>query len=103
MSSVDLSRRRLLGAGVGAVVCLPLGRAAAEESPLKRAEDGHAHEYVTDAADAADHPRYEEGQTCRNCTFWRQEVEDEWGPCVHPEFRDVLVNANGWCEVHAPA
>ncbi len=102
---ISMSRRRLLKAGAGATAAFPLA-ALAEPNPeeaLDHAEEGYAHNYVLDASKAADHPLYHEGQKCRNCAYWRGEVHGEWGPCVHPAFRDVIVNGNGWCEVHLPA
>ncbi len=78
-----------------------LAHGAARAAP--RAEDGYAHSYVSDAADAADHARYEEGQRCAECRFWEGEVEDGYGDCTHPDFAEVLVNADGWCDVFAPA
>jgi hypothetical protein len=43
-----------------------------------------------------DHPRYRDGSVCSGCTFW-QGGDAEWGACQHPQFRDIEVNANGWC------
>lgn len=82
-------------AGIGIIGAAP---AFAQED---QAEDGHALDYVNDASDAEDHDRFSEGSKCSNCTFW-QGGDDEWGGCQHPEFREVLVNANGWCNAYAP-
>ena len=76
-------------------------KALAEDRP--KAEDSHAHDYVNDASDASDHELYEENQLCENCVFWDGEVENGWGGCNHPDFLDVLVNAEGWCDAYAPA
>ena len=101
----DTARRAFLRklAALGAVAPMAgaaitaAGPAAAEE----RAEEGHAHDYVHNAADAADHPRFREGSQCSNCAFW-QGGDDEWGACQHPSFRNVLVAAEGWCSIYAP-
>lgn len=82
-------------AGLGITAASP---AFADE---ERAEEGHAHDYVHDAADAEDHARFQEGSNCANCAFW-QGGDDEWGGCQHPDFRDVLVAADGWCSAYAP-
>ncbi|MGI3212145.1 high-potential iron-sulfur protein [Roseovarius tibetensis] len=67
----------------------------------EQAADGHALDYVNDFNDATDHARYRDGSQCSNCVFW-QGGDDEWGGCQHPQFRDVLVNSNGWCSAYAP-
>jgi hypothetical protein len=67
----------------------------------EQAEDGHALDYVNDYNDATDHARFREGSQCSNCAFW-QGGDDEWGGCQHPQFREVLVNAKGWCNAYAP-
>lgn len=98
-------RRRFLRGAVLTATALPAGGyvmgfanpAWAEDRP--RAEDGHAWDYVNDAADA-DSELYEDGQLCSNCVFWTGEVEDGWGGCQHPDFEDVLVNAEGWCSAY---
>jgi hypothetical protein len=101
---IDTARRALLSklAALGAIAPLT-GVAITAGSPAaadERAEDGHAHDYVNDAADAADHRRYREGSLCSNCIFW-QGGDEEWGGCQHPAFRNVEVNANGWCNAWA--
>ena len=100
-----VARRRFLRSAlaVGAAVPLAgvgLGSAARAAEDLPRAEDGHAWDYVNDASDAADHEAYEPGQACDNCIFWTGEVADGWGGCQHPDFEDVLVNADGWCAAY---
>jgi len=98
------ARRDFLRRAAGAAAILPLAglgaRRAAAQDDLPHAEDGHAQNYVNAAADA-DHPRYEEGMACNNCVFW-QGGDADWGPCQHPQFRDVAVNRNGWCAAYAP-
>jgi hypothetical protein len=100
-----VARRRFLTSALAVGAAAPLagvgfgGPARAAEN-LPRAEDGHAWDYVNDASDTADHELYEEGQACANCIFWTGEVEDGWGGCQHPDFEEVLVNAEGWCAAY---
>jgi hypothetical protein len=100
-------RRRFLKGAIAAgtlpAAGLVLGPRPARAEDRPRAEDGHAWDYVNHAADAADHPEYEEGEICANCIFWAEEIEDGWGECMHPDFEDVLVNAQGWCAAYVAA
>ena len=104
-NTFDTARRAFLSkmAAFGAAVPFAgLGLTAAGPAHAQeQAEAGHALDYVNDASEATDHARYREGAQCSNCVFW-QGGDDEWGGCQHPQFRDVLVNANGWCSAYAP-
>ncbi|WP_024329852.1 high-potential iron-sulfur protein [Thioalkalivibrio sp. ALR17-21] len=90
----DISRRTFLRRASAAVAAIPVvsmtGMSVAKAKPM--AEDGHAHNYVADAANA-DHPDYSEGERCDNCAFW-----DGNGGCHHADFQGVNVSANGWCD-----
>ncbi len=99
----DQSRRKFLKGSAAAVAAIPLATLVTHRraEAKAKAEDGHAHDYVNDAADAAAHDAYEEGARCDNCAFWAGEQEDGWGGCHHPDFSDVLVRAEGWCDVWA--
>ncbi|MFW6379823.1 MAG: high-potential iron-sulfur protein [Halorhodospira sp.] len=109
---IDDGRRKFLKTGAMAVASIPLatlmthGTAMAnvpdDAEDLPQAEDDHAHDYVNDHNDT-DHSRYQDGQRCDTCQFWVESVDGDWGYCEHPSFSDVLVNANGWCSVYAPA
>ncbi len=79
-------------APVAGIVITAAGPAAAQD----RAADGHALDYVNDASGGVDHPRFRDGSLCSGCTFWQGD-DAEWGACQHPQFRNVEVNANGWC------
>lgn len=103
----DFHRRRFLRNVAVTLATIPVAslvlhphRQARADKP--RAEDGHAHDYVNDAADA-DHPAFEEGQRCDNCAFWAGEQENGWGGCHHPDFQGVLVKADGWSSVYVSA
>ncbi len=102
--SIDGGRRKFLKASAVTAAALPLATLLHQGTvkAKSKAEEDHAHDYVNDAADA-DHDRYQDGQKCSNCVFWEGEEEDGWGSCSHPSFSDVLVNAEGWCSVYAPA
>lgn len=105
--SFDTARRNFLKNAMlsaAAVSAAGYGLAAARPAVAQtaQAEDGHAHDYVNDVADV-DHARYAEGQLCENCVFWTGEEADGWGGCQHPDFANVLVNAQGWCSAYAPA
>ena len=110
---IDNGRRNFLKTGAMAVASIPLASlltqrtAQAASVPegaaeMPHAENGHAHNYVNDHT-TTDHSRYQEGQMCSGCQFWVDSVDGDWGYCQHPSFSDVLVNANGWCSVYAPA
>lgn len=70
-----------------------------EDEPTARALS-----YVHDAndVDAAQQPRYADGQLCENCALYVDESSDEadWGGCSI--FPGKLVNAKGWCNAYVP-
>lgn len=89
-----ISRRTFLRRASATLAAVPVlsltGAAVATAGAM--AADGHAHDYVANAADAADHPDYSEGERCDNCVFW-----DGNGGCHHADFSGVGVAAGGWC------
>lgn len=101
--SKSMNRRALLrgmatGAGVIALARLPV--AGAENPRLDPdSEQAKALHYVHDAADAADHAQYEEGEICANCSLWTGGDAD-WGGCAIFPGKDVA--AAGWCAAWAP-
>lgn len=106
MSDVNKSRRVFLRTAALGVAAVPLARfathAPAAHAAKPHAKDGHALNYVNDAS-TTDHPRHQEGSKCSNCVFWAGENSGGWGTCRHPQFADVQVNQNGWCNSYAPA
>jgi hypothetical protein len=90
----DFLRRSLIG-----FAALPLGatlvapRAFAGDLPRLDPDDDQAQalEYVEDASQAAGHDRWEEGQRCANCRFFKPDVEG----CEL--FPDNSVEPGGWC------
>jgi len=105
MSEFDKSRRVFLRTAAMGAAAIPMAKLATHSPEAKagksKAEDGHALDYVNDASDS-DHSAYSDGEQCDNCAFWSGEEENGWGGCQHPDFSDVLVNAEGWCNVYAP-
>ncbi len=101
--SPDNSRRKFLKGSAAVVAAIPLSTLVAHKQAFAKAEaeEGHAHDYVHDAADASDHEAFQDDARCDNCAFWAGEEADGWGGCHHPDFRDVLVRAEGWCSVWA--
>lgn len=99
----DNNRRKFLKGSAAVVAAIPLAALVRHRQAFAKAEaeEGHALDYVHDAADAAGHDKFQEGSRCDNCAFWAGEEADGWGGCYHPEFSDVLVNANGWCSAWA--
>lgn len=91
----DFMRNSLLG-----LAALPLGAGilskAAFADTLPRldpsSDQAQALNYVEDAADAADHPAYEEGEVCDNCMFWQADSE---GCQLFPQ---NSVEPKGWCQ-----
>ncbi|WP_018867881.1 MULTISPECIES: high-potential iron-sulfur protein [unclassified Thioalkalivibrio] len=99
----NANRRKFLRQASAAVAAIPVvsmvGISSAKADT--KAEDGHAHNYVNDAADA-DHADYSEGEKCKNCAFWGG-GDDQWGQCFHADFQGVQVNADGWCDEYVGA
>lgn len=105
MSKVNESRRVFLRTAALGVAAIPLAKFATHapqaRAEMPKAEDGHALDYVNDGADS-DHEKYHEGRQCDGCAFWAGEESDGWGKCRHPQFSDVLVKAEGWCNTWVP-
>ncbi|WP_018934641.1 high-potential iron-sulfur protein [Thioalkalivibrio sp. ALJ24] len=101
----NADRRAFLRRASAAVAAIPVVSLVGTQSlhaADEKAEDGHAHDYVNDSADAADHPQYEDGARCDNCAFWDANVDapDGYGGCFHQAFQNVLVAEGGWCDAH---
>ncbi|KPQ30516.1 MAG: High potential iron-sulfur protein [Marinobacter excellens HL-55] len=105
MSDFKKSRRVFLRTAALGVVAVPLARVAthvpAARAEKPKAEDGHALDYVNNGADSG-HDKYQDGNKCSNCAFWAGEESGGWGGCRHPQFANVLVNAEGWCNTYVP-
>jgi hypothetical protein len=82
------------------LAALPLGVGVLSRSAFAQdlprldpsADQAQALNYVEDAADAADHPAYEEGEVCDNCMFWQADSE---GCQLFPQ---NSVEPAGWCQ-----
>ncbi|MGM0825151.1 MAG: high-potential iron-sulfur protein [Pseudomonadota bacterium] len=94
------SRRAFMRNSMLSLAALPLGagilskKAFAQELPRldPSSSNAQALNYVEDAADASDHPAYEEGQRCDNCMFYNADNE---GCQLFPE---NSVEPAGWCQ-----
>lgn len=90
-------RRRLLQ--LAPLVFVP--RAVLAQGQKKRVDPGEPAAqglgYTHDAAevDKAKYPKYEQGQACGNCTYFRAKAEQPWGPC--DIFGGREVSTKGWC------
>ncbi|MBN3844753.1 high-potential iron-sulfur protein [Burkholderia sp. Ac-20349] len=49
--------------------------------------------------DAGKFPKYQAGQTCSNCRFYKAAAGESSGTC--PMFTGKVVAAEGWCNVYA--
>lgn len=91
----DFMRNSLLG-----LAALPLGAGILSKTAFAdtlprldpNSDQAQALNYVEDAADAADHPAYEEGEVCDNCMFWQADSE---GCQLFPQ---NSVEPKGWCQ-----
>ncbi|MBE0487034.1 high-potential iron-sulfur protein [Marinobacter sp.] len=105
MSDFNKSRRVFLRTAALGVVAVPLAKVATHvptaHAEKPKAKDGHALDYVNNGPDSA-HAKFQEGHKCANCVFWAGEVSDGWGGCNHPQFSNVLVSAEGWCNTYVP-
>jgi hypothetical protein len=100
----NLTRRRLLRAGVAGLVAAPavpliFSPALADERLSEDDAQARALHYRHDAADV-EHADYEEGRTCANCQLYTDADAEDWGPCS--AFPGRLVSANGWCTAWVP-
>jgi len=94
------SRRTFLKKGLFGLAALPFGMGALTSQafasslpPLQEdAPQAQALNYVKVASDASDHPKFEEGQYCDNCMFWRPANN---GCSLFPQ---NSVEAKGWCQ-----
>jgi hypothetical protein len=97
------SRRTFIVNTIGLCAALAAGRTAYAAPPLVDENDAAAKTlgYRTHASsvDAAQFPKYQAGQRCSNCRFYKGEAADASGTC--PMFVGKSVAADGWCNVYA--
>ncbi|SFX34079.1 high-potential iron-sulfur protein [Marinospirillum alkaliphilum] len=94
------SRRAFLKKGLFGLAALPFGMGALTSQAFAQAlpplsEDApqaKALNYVKVAADASNHPKFQAGQYCDNCMFWRPANN---GCALFPQ---NSVEAKGWCQ-----
>ncbi|WP_372611088.1 high-potential iron-sulfur protein [Halomonas sp.] len=91
----DFMRNSLMG-----MAALPLGAGILSRSAFAQdlprldpnSDQAQALNYVEDAADASDHPAYEEGERCDSCMFFQADSE---GCQLFPQ---NSVEPAGWCQ-----
>ncbi|GLR64646.1 high-potential iron-sulfur protein [Marinospirillum insulare] len=96
----QMSRRSLLKKGLFGLAALPLGMgaltsksfAAALPALSEDAPQAKALNYVKSAADASGHAKYQAGQECDNCMFWKPANN---GCALFPQ---NSVEPKGWCQ-----
>ncbi len=99
----ELKRRRLLKLGSLAVAAATLtsrtGSTFAQSGSRVDPGETKAQDlgYKNDAAevDKSRFAKYEPGQMCASCQFFKGAAGDAWGPCQ--VFSGRQVNAKGWC------
>ncbi|WP_233344271.1 high-potential iron-sulfur protein [Burkholderia cepacia] len=82
-----------LAAGTGAFAAAPL----VDENDSAAKTLGYRAKAMT--VDAGKFPKYQAGQTCSNCRFYKAGAGESSGTC--PMFGGKAVAAEGWCNVYA--
>jgi len=97
------SRRTFIVNTIGLCAALAAGRTAYAAPPLVDENDATAktlgYRAHASSVDAAQFPKYQAGQRCSNCRFYKGEAADASGTC--PMFGGKSVAADGWCNVYA--
>ncbi|AYY57591.1 high-potential iron-sulfur protein [Burkholderia multivorans] len=97
------TRRTFIVQTLGLCAALAAARTATAAPPLVDENDATAKSlgYRAHAAavDTAQFPKYQPGQRCANCRFYKGEAADAAGTC--PMFGGKAVAADGWCNVYA--
>ena len=97
------SRRTFIVNTLGLCAALAASRTALAAAPLVDENDAAAktlgYRARASSVDAAQFPKYQAGQRCANCRFYKGETADTAGTC--PMFAGKLVAADGWCNVYA--
>ena len=97
------SRRTFIINAIGLCATLAAARAPCAAPPLVDENDPAAktlgYRAHASSVDTAQFPKYQAGQRCANCRFYKGEAADTAGTC--PMFAGKLVAADGWCNVYA--
>ncbi|MDN6318688.1 MAG: high-potential iron-sulfur protein [Marinobacter sp.] len=102
------TRRRFLKTLAGGIIAPLAGGALltrtatviAADNPHLKEDDPAAKQlnYKHDASQV-DSSKYESGQKCDNCRYFKGNEGDEWGPCTI--FPGKSVNGAGWCSSYS--
>ncbi|KVE23119.1 High potential iron-sulfur protein [Burkholderia vietnamiensis] len=96
------NRRTFIIQTIGLCAALAATRCALAALPLVDENDATAkplgYRARASSVDAAKFPKYQSGQRCANCRFYKSESADA-GTC--PMFAGKSVAADGWCNVYA--
>ncbi|QTD94952.1 high-potential iron-sulfur protein [Burkholderia anthina] len=97
------SRRTFIVNTLGLCAALAASRAALAAPPLVDENDAAAktlgYRARASSVDTAKFPKYQTGERCANCRFYKGEAADASGTC--PMFGGKSVAADGWCNVYA--
>ncbi|WP_006786296.1 high-potential iron-sulfur protein [Thiorhodospira sibirica] len=105
-SKKSVTRRHFLKLGVAGLVAVPVASlvmrpVAAAQKLTENDPVAQAMAYKHAAADAAGHPKFQEGRTCENCLLYKPDAGTAgWGSCS--VFPGKLVAAEGWCSAWVP-
>lgn len=94
------SRREFMRNSLMGMAALPLGAGILSKTAFAQvlprldptSDQAQALNYVENAADASDHPAYEEGERCDSCMFFKPDTE---GCQLFPQ---NSVEPGGWCQ-----
>lgn len=100
---MDSTRRTFLTRTIAVSAALAASRdlLAAQEQLSESDPSARALGYKANAAtvDSKQFPKYQQGQRCSNCQFFRANAGDAFGAC--PMFGTRAVASNGWCNAYA--
>jgi len=100
---ISRNRRTFMIQTAGLCAALAAGtRAFAAASPVDEndaAAKTLGYRAKATTVDAGKFPKYQAGQTCANCRFYKGADGDSFGTC--PMFAGKTVAAEGWCNVYA--
>ncbi|KVC89302.1 High potential iron-sulfur protein [Burkholderia ubonensis] len=100
---ISRNRRTFIIHTAGLCAALATGTRAFAAAPLVDENDATAktlgYRAKATTVDAGKFPKYQAGQTCENCRFYRAAAGESSGAC--PMFAGKAVAAEGWCNVYA--
>ncbi|MCA7932536.1 high-potential iron-sulfur protein [Burkholderia cepacia] len=100
---ISRTRRTFIVQTAGLCAALAAGAGAFAAAPLVDENDAAAktlgYRAKATTIDAGKFPKYQAGQTCSNCRFYKAVAGESSGTC--PMFGGKAVAAEGWCNVYA--